>query len=926
MPLSWNEIRSRAIKFSKEWEHTSSEDAEAKSFLDGFFDVFGISRRRVATFEQKVRKLDNADGFIDMLWKGQILVEMKSRGKNLDKAYKQATDYFPGLKEEELPRCILICDFEKFRLFDLDENTQVEFSLKDLHKHIRHFGFLIGMQLKTFAEQDPVNIKAAEKMGKLHDQLEAIGYSGHALELYLVRLVFCLFADDTGIFEKDIFHEYIKNRTNEDGSNLASSLSELFYILNTAEDKRLKNLDEDLAHFPYVNGKLFAETLPPAAFDSGMRKALLECCALNWSQISPAIFGSLFQSVMNPQERRNLGAHYTSEKNILKVIKPLFLDDLQERFQKSKNNRKELVKLHEEISLLRFLDPACGCGNFLIVAYRELRLLELNIITQLFPKGQAVLKHDLDVFVKVNVDRFYGIEYEEFPAQIAQVAMWLIDHQMNTLVSETFGENYIRLPLQKSATIVHGNALRIDWQSLIDPLPWEKKEQKFDFIFGNPPFVGKQLQNAEQKKDLEATFHGVKGSGVLDYVTCWYIHAAKYMTKYNISPQKFTICAFVSTNSICQGEQVGLLWNELFNKFKIEIHFTHRTFKWSNEAKGNAGVYVVIIGFSTFNIENKIIYEYTQVDGEPHEHKVKSISPYLVEGGHIVVNARSNPICDVPEIHKGNQPTDGGFLILTDDEKKDYVLQEPQGKKFIKKLVSAKEYLHNEPRWCFWLSKIDPNEFSHLPILLKRIKEVRDFRMKSTFPDTRKLSNTPYLFRDLKNPKSFIVIPAHTSENRKYIPFGFLDINYIPHNSIFFIPNANLYHFGILISEIHMSWVRFVCGRLESRFRYSKDIVYNNFPWPESPTENQKKTVEEKAQQVLDVRKQFPGSSLADLYDPLTMPPALVKAHNELDKAVDLCYRSQPFASETKRIEYLFELYDRYTSGLFGGEKGKKRK
>ncbi|MBK5284633.1 MAG: class I SAM-dependent DNA methyltransferase [Bacteroidia bacterium] len=529
MPLSWNEIRSRAIKFSKEWEDESNEDAEAKSFLDGFFNVFGIDRRRFASFEKNVKKLDGKDGYIDLIWKGKILIEQKSKGKNLDKAYKQAIDYFPGLKDEELPRCILVCDFERFRLYDLEEDTETEFTLKDFHKNVKHFGFLIGMQLRKFAEQDPVNIKAAEKMGKLHDSLKTIGYEGHALEVYLVRLVFCLFADDTGIFERDIFHDYIKARTKQDGSDLAAILSQLFSVLNTEEKNRLKNLDEDLTHFPYVNGKLFEETLPHASFDSAMRNALLECWAVDWSKISPAIFGSLFQSVMNPEERRNLGAHYTSEKNILKLIKPLFLDELWQRFEKIKSKQKELVKFHDEISLLRFLDPACGCGNFLIIAYRELRLLELEILKQLFPQGQQIIKHDLDVFVKINVDRFYGIEYEEFPAQIAQVAMWLMDHQMNTLVSLTFGENYIRLPLRRSATIANGNALRMDWQTLIDPIPFEKKESVYDFIFGNPPFVGSKMISKEQKEDMDLIFAGVNGAGVLDYVTCWYIKAAQYI-------------------------------------------------------------------------------------------------------------------------------------------------------------------------------------------------------------------------------------------------------------------------------------------------------------------------------------------------------------------------------------------------------------
>lgn len=924
MPLSWNEIRSRAIRFSKDWENVSNEDAEAKSFLDGFFEVFGISRRRLATFEKRVKKIDNKDGFIDLLWKGQILVEMKSKGKNLDKAYTQAKEYFPGLTDDELPRCILVCDFEKFRLYDLEENTISDFLLKDFQKNIKHFGFLIGMELKKFAEQDPVNIKAAEKMGKLHDELEAIGYKGHVLELYLVRLVFCLFADDTGIFERDIFHDYIKLKTKTDGSDLASCISELFYILNTPSDKRLKNIDEDLDHFPYVNGKLFEETLPPASFDSNMRNALLDCCLVDWSKISPAIFGSLFQSVMNPQERRNLGAHYTSEKNILKLIKPLFLDELWERFEKIKNKQKDLVKFHEEISTLRFLDPACGCGNFLIVAYRELRLLELEIIKKLYSGDQQVLKHDLDVFVKVNVHRFYGIEYEEFPAQIAQVAMWLIDHQMNTLVSETFGENYIRLPLKQSANITQGNALRLDWHKLIDPIPWEKKEQRFEFIFGNPPFVGTAYQNVEQKEDVENIFLGVKSLGMLDYVTCWYIKAALYLQQFSTGGNG-TRCAFVSTNSISQGEQVGILWNVLYNKYKIKIQFAHRTFRWNNEARGVAGVHVVIIGFSNFNLDKKIIFEYETINSEPHQTNVSNINPYLVEGKDLCLTSRTSPICNVPKIGVGSAFLDGGFLILSDDEKKEMIKKEPETTKYIRQLLSADEFINNKRRWCLWLKDISPNDLKQLKNITHRIHEVKEFRSKSKRKRTLEMSKFPSLLGEERQPDSdFLLIPKVSSENRKYIPIGFVSKKIIVTDKVFVLPNCKLFHFGVITSEMHMAWMKYTAGRLESRFSYSNTIVYNNYPWPESPSEKQKQNVEEKAQQVLDVRKKYPESSLADLYNPLTMPPDLVKAHNELDKAVDQCYRSQPFTSETKRIEFLFELYDRYVGGLFGGKQLKK--
>lgn len=925
MPLSWNEIKSRATAFSKEWEHESSEDAEAKSFWDGFFHVFGISRRRVATFEQQVKKIDEKTGFIDLLWKGVILVEHKSRGKDLNRAYQQAKDYFPGLKEKELPRYILVSDFERFRLYDLEEKTHTEFKLAELVKHVHLFGFIAGYQMRSYKEQDPVNIEAAELMGKLHDKLKAIGYTGHQLELYLVRLLFCLFADDTSIFERGIFCDYIELKTSEDGSDLAAHIGQLFQVLNTEENKRFTNLDEALTAFPYVNGKLFEEQLPLAHFDSAMRDILLDCCRLDWGKISPAIFGSLFQSVMDEKARRNLGAHYTSEKNILKLIKPLFLDELWQEFNKAKNDKGKLKRLHEKISKLRFLDPACGCGNFLIIAYRELRMLELEIVKAEF-KGQLIA--NLNDYFLVDVDRFYGIEYEEFPSQIAQVAMWLMDHQMNERASLQFGEYYKRIPLRKSATIVQGNALRMDWQSLIVPLPWEKEESRFHYILGNPPFIGKTWQNEEQRKDLEDIFKGVHSAGLLDYVSCWYLKAAEYMLKFYSAENKNlknSETAFVSTNSITQGEQVGILWNDLINRYKISINFAHRTFSWSNEARGNAGVHVVIIGFACFDRNSKSIYEYTDIKREPQEVIVDKINPYLVEGNTIFLKRKNEPICNVPKIGKGNQPTDGGFLLLDRAEMEQLVKNEPRAAPFIKRFLGGQEFIQGIERFCLWLVDIEPADLRRMPKVVERLEGVRKMREVSTDPKTREMAKTPWLFRETDNFKSYVAIPEVSSERRRYIPIGFLDDNTIPSNKLQIIPNASLWHFGVLTGEMHMAWVKNVCGRLKSDFQYSAGIVYNNFPWPENPTPKQKEAVEKAAQAVLDARAQFPNSSLADLYDPNTMPPALVKAHQALDKAVDLCYRSQPFVNETKRIEFLFELYDKYTAGLFVKEKKKKK-
>ncbi|MBO1060621.1 MAG: class I SAM-dependent DNA methyltransferase [Aphanizomenon flos-aquae CP01] len=912
MPLSWNEIKSRAIAFSQEWEHETSEDAEAKSFWDGFFNVFGISRRRVATFEQSVKKADNKQGFIDLLWKGVILVEHKSRGKSLDKAMQQAKDYFPGLKEHELPKYILVSDFQKFKLYDLDTNITTEFILKDFINQVHLFGFIAGYEKRTYKDEDPVNIQAAELMGKLHDKLEAVGYQGHDLEVYLVRLLFCLFADDTGIFDKGIFWEYIDLHTKSDGSDLAMHIASIFHTLNTPPEKRLTNLDTNLAQFPYVNGKLFEEVLQPAAFDSKMREMFLEACGFDWGKISPAIFGSMFQAVMNPTERRNLGAHYTSEKNIQKLIKPLFLDDLYLELEKVKSNRGKLQELHQKIANLYFLDPACGCGNFLIITYRELRNLEIKILQALNKNGQQFI--NIQDIIKVNVDQFAGIEYDEFAVRVAEVAMWLIDHQMNIQVSHEFGQYFFRVPLTKSAKIVHGNSLRIDWETVVD-------KEKLSFILGNPPFVGAMIMNAQQRNDIDHVFHGEKGIGVLDYVCAWYIKAAKIIENSQIK------VGFVSTNSISQGEQVAILWNILFNKYKIKIHFAHRTFKWNNEAKGNAAVHCVIIGFANFDIAEKYISDYEDIQGEPLTIKAKNINPYLVDGSDTIITNKSFPIANIPLMRFGSMPRDGGNLIFTETEKEEFIKIEPQAEKWIRPYTGAQEFINGYSRYCLWLVDISPKELKALPEVLKRVNKVKQFRLESKAVSTQKFATTPTLFCQIAQPDTdYLLVPRVSSERRKYIPIGFICKNIIGNDQVLLIPNATLYLFGMLTSEMHMTWVKYVCGRLKSDYRYSKDIVYNNYPFPENVNEKQKQKVETAAQAVLDTRAKYPDSSLADLYDPLTMPPDLVKAHQILDKAVDLCYRPQPFVSELNRIEFLFSQYEALNAPLLKPEKKKRTK
>ena len=983
MPLSWNEIRNRAHEFSKRWENETSEDAEAKPFWTEFFNVFGIDRKRVASFEEPVKKLGDKQGYIDLFWKGMLLVEHKSCGKDLDKAYTQALDYFPGIKERDLPKYVLVSDFARFRLYDLEEGTQQEFKLSDLHKRIKHFAFIAGYRTQTIAPQNPVNIKAAERMGKLHDALKTAGYEGHPLEVLLVRLLFCLFAEDTGIFQPaTAFRSWIEERTAADGSDLGPQLAQLFQVLNTPENKRAKMLDEQSAAFPYINGKLFEEMLPIASFDLALREALLDCCALDWSGISPAIFGALFQSIMDAKARRNIGAHYTSEENILKLIKPLFLDALWEEFGRVKNNKSKLFEFHKKLRTLTFFDPACGCGNFLVIAYRELRALELELL-RIVHEGTGSRFLDIHQEISVDVDQFYGIEIEEFPAQIAQVAMWLMDHQMNVRVSEEFGMYFARIPLKTSPHIVNGNALTLDWN---DVLPAERAS----YVLGNPPFIGKTYQSAEQKADMERVVGMIKGAGLLDFVAAWYVKAARYMTEIPPSPPfskwgtnsaspfekgglRGICAAFVSTNSITQGEQTSVLWGWLL-KQGIHIHFAHRTFQWSNEARGMAAVHCVIIGFGAFDVEKKTIYEYDDIRGEPHAVTAKNINPYLVDAPNILLESRTHPISAVPEMVNGSKATDGGNLLLSDNDKNELISAEPQAEKWIRPLLGAEEFINGTNRWCLWLVDISPNELRALPLVTKRVERVKEMRLSSKDAQTLQDAATPTLFQKIRQPKtSYLGIPRTSSETRSYLPVGFLSENIIASDNLQTIPYATLYHFGILTSAMHMAWARYTCGRLKSDYRYSASIVYNNFPWPDLPSPagggragdeglstaadssddphpkslmeplairlspqagkslvisrlRARDLVEAAAQAVLDARAQFPQSSLADLYDPLTMPPALMKAHQKLDKAVDACYRKAAFASDAQRVEFLFERYQQLTSLLPANKAVKARK
>lgn len=898
---SWNEIRKDATRFAKEWENAYDEKSQAQSFLKDLLGVFGVNANKQATFESRIKLLDGSQGYIDLLWKGVLLVEMKSAGKDLNAAFEQAKGYTQTLPPAEVPRAILCCDFQRFELHDLTNDGRViKFKLSQLRRYVKAFAVLFNIGDGSPLEQDPVNREAAECMAHLHDALKDIGYTGRSLEVYLCRLLFCLFAEDAHIFDDDQFTTYIRTRTNADGSDLAQHLESIFYILDTPPERRLKILEESLAKFPYVNGGLFRDRLPLAAFTPKMRESLIRCGDMDWVNISPAIFGSMFQGVMDDDLRRALGAHYTSEENILKVIRPLFLDRLRDEFTQvcalqGPARRARLMAFHDKIASLTFFDPACGCGNFLIIAYREIRQLESDILDALY--GDSADQYlDITSLLKVSVDQFYGIELEEFPAEIARVALWLVDQLENLKIADRFGQYFARIPIKATAHIVCGNALTTDWSTL-QPKNVDGTPRPYSFIFGNPPFVGAMYMSREQKAEMLQVFQGLKMAGELDYVCAWYKKAADLIQGTN------TRCAFVSTNSISQGQQVSPLWSSVSAK----IDFAYRTFKWTNEARGMAAVHCVIIGFSAVGVKEKFIFK-----GDS-KIKAKNINGYLVDATSVIIDNRGKPICDVPPMNFGNMPRDGGNLIIEAEEYDNFIKEEPQALPLIRPLLGAVEFLHGKKRYCLWLVNASPALIKNCPKVRERIEACRQMRLDSKAAATRKFAATPGLFCQITQPegKDYIAIPRVSSERRDYIPIGFLTANTIVTDLLQIIPDATLYHFGILTSRMHNAWMRAVAGRLKSDYRYSKDLVYNNFIWP-TPTESQKANIEQAAQKILDVRSRYLDSdetcSLADLYDPDLMPPDLTQAHVKLDSLVDKAY-GHSFVDDAERVSHLFELY-----------------
>lgn len=881
-----------------------------EDFIYGFLQAYKFSSVTVKRLRNGEKQRNAARIAGDIALANKLYFRAVTDGSTLENVMEEIKN-LPLIEAEKI-RFIMVTDFQRIYAYDKKVQDCTEFDYADLPVNYEFFLPLTGEYEKALSyTEHPADVKACEKMGSLYDRIRTINHYEkqelHALNIFLTRLLFCFFAEDTGIFPlSQQMTNAVTANTLEDGSDTAVFFENLFSILDLPENApERKTFAKTFQKFPYVNGTLFREKITVPQFDKRARSLLLDCGKMNWSDISPVIFGSMFQAVMDQEQRRNLGAHYTSEKNIFKVIRPLFLDDLEEELekilagQKGKAKEKALKEFHQKLYSLGFLDPACGCGNFLIVSYRELRLLELRVLLalkELNPQESQLI--DIKFMQKVSIEQFYGMELEEFPVDIARVSLFLMDHVMNLKCAEAFGQTYPTIPLKHSAAIVCTNALTTPWESIIPP-------EKISFIFGNPPFVGSSTMTKEQKAEIMAIFNKRTGAGKLDYVTAWYEKSSLYMqNNQNIH------CSFVSTNSICQGEQVAYFWAEILKR-KIKINFAHQTFQWSNEAKNNAAVYCIIVGFSYINSLKKKLFSYVTIKSEPVMQLVENINPYLIAAKDIVVKPINEVLTKQIEMVRGNQPTDGGNLIIEANGYEQFITKEPEAKPYIKKFIGAEEFLHNKQRYCLWLVNA-PQEILELPEIKERILACYQMRLNSVDIGCRKLANRPHLFRDINNPQSALLIPRVSSERRKYIPIGYIHQNTIISDSCHTIPNATLYDFAILTSAMHMVWVRTVCGRLKSDYRYSRDLCYNTFPFP-NPTKQQKEQLSKLAEDILLMRETYPHLTLADMYDPDKMPEDLKEAHHKLDLAVDSLYQKKPFENDDERLQLLFNLYEKLT-------------
>lgn len=803
-------------------------------------------------------------------------------------------------------RFVIVTDFETLVAFDLSAEERLETPLRGLDKEYAFFLPLAGYEKAVMYSEHPADLKASEKMGQLFDHIRERNELTspediHALNVFLTRLLFCFYAEDTGIFSEKQMTSALMSCTKEDGSDVVQFFANLFSVLNLADGApERKAMPSHFQAFKYVNGGLFRDEEPIPAFGRKARRLLLDCGSLDWSKINPDIFGSMFQAVIDEEQRGNLGQHYTSVPNIMKVIQPLFLDKLYVDLEKSQGNEKKLKALLLRLQNLRVFDPACGSGNFLIIAYKELRKLEMNVINAL----NAVSAQAVMYYSGIKLTQFYGIELDDFAHEIATLSLWLAEHQMNMVFKGQFGYAEAALPLRDGGNIVCGNSLRLDWEEVCPPTD-EHGEPCEVYICGNPPFLGSAGRSKEQNEDMAVVFAGFKSHGMLDLVACWFWKGAQYIHNKNAQ------FAFVSTNSICQGEQVAMLWQPIF-QLGIAIKFAHQTFQWKNSAKQNAAVHVVVVGLANSGAMKETSLFKSMGDGSTHRLEAKNINAYLLEGESTFVASRSNPLCSVNLMTKGNQPTDGGHLLLNTDEKNALIAAEPDAKKWIKKLLGAQEFIQGKDRWCLWLEDASEEEINAMPVVMDRLAKVKKMRLESNKQQTRDIASKPHLFGEIRQPKEghYILVPRVSSERRPYVPIGFLSADVISSDANQMIPNATLYEFGILTSEMHNDWMRTVVGRLKSDYRYSATLVYNTFPWPDA-SEAKRKYIESLAEEVLLIREDYPHMSLGELYDPDKMPAPLLAAHKALDRAVEALYRDKPFRDAPERLEHLFTRYEK---------------
>lgn len=923
------EKRNAAKEFAAFWKDRGYEKGDSQKFwLSLLSNVFGVDQpEKFIEFEEQVR-LDHTSFIDGSIPSTHVLIEQKGLGKDLNKPirqsdntlltpFQQAKRYAAELPYSERPRWIVTCNFQEFHIYDM-ENPSGEpeiILLKNLASEYYRLQFLVDTGNSNIKKEMEISMQAGELVGELYDALlqqyidPENESSLKSLNMLCVRLVFCLYAEDAGVFgTRNMFHDYLQEFSVKDSRR---ALIDLFRVLDTKVEERDPYMDESLAAFPYVNGGLFADEsieipqLNEKIYDMLLSKASED---FDWSEISPTIFGAVFESTLNPITRRSGGMHYTSIENIHKVIDPLFLDDLRREFKNIcalsvvKTKKERLESFQKKLSQLCFLDPACGSGNFLTETYISLRRLENKILKEKVTINKKQVTGQISFgeieeinLIQVSIGQFYGIEINDFAVTVAKTALWIAESQMMKETEDVVHMNLDFLPLKSYANIVEGNALQLDWGQVVN-------RTSLNFIMGNPPFVGARIMNEEQKRDVKLIFGDWKNIGNLDYVCCWYKKATDFMMGTNICT------ALVSTNSVCQGETVGNLWKSLFDK-GVHIDFAYRTFQWDSEAKIKAHVHCVIVGFSTY-ITHKEKYIYTL----DHKMAVKNINGYLLDTDNIFVESRNKPLCDIPSIGIGNKPIDGGFYLFTEEEKEDFIAKEPNSAKWFKPWYGSQEFINRKPRYCLWLGECPPNELRKMPECMKRIEAVRNFRLQSRSAGTVNLAEKPTHFHVENMPSTtYIIIPEVSSQRRRYVPMGFMTPDILCSNLVKLIPNASLYHFGVLTSNVHMAWMRAVCGRMKSDYRYSKDVVYNNFPWPES-TEQQKQKIEQTAQAILDARALYPDSSLADLYDELTMPPELRKAHQNNDRAVMQAYGfSIKDTTESSCVAELMKLYQKLT-------------